>query len=148
MALKSRIQEDTKAAMRERDKARLGVLRLLASAIKQREVDERTELDDPAILGVIEKMVKQRREAAQSYAEAGRTDLADTEEAEIAVLEDYLPQPLSAEEIATLVEKAIGETGAASMRDMGRVMGMLKPRVQGRADMSAVSRQVKGRLGD
>lgn len=146
MALKSRIQEDMKAAMRARDKARLGALRMLMSAIKQREIDERNELDDTAVLGVVDKMVKQRRESADSYASAGRTELASAEEAEIAVLQEYLPQPLNDDEIDALVAQAVSDAGAGSIKDMGRVMQILKPQVQGRADMGTVSQKVKARL--
>ena len=145
--LKARIVEDVKDAMRARDKARLGTLRMVTAAIKQREVDQRTSpLDDAGVVAVLEKMLKQRRESARQYDDAGRDDLATTEREEIAVIEPYMPQALDAAEIDAMVEAAIGDAGAASMKDMGRVMGLLKPRVQGRADMGAVSATVKARL--
>lgn len=146
MSLRDRILEDTKTAMREKARERLGVLRMLSAAIKQKEVDERVELDEAGITAVIEKMVKQRRESEKQYREAGRDDLADRESAEIAILEDYLPEPLDPAELESLIEAAIRDTGAESMKDMGKVMGLLKPKIQGRADMGAVSGQVKARL--
>lgn len=146
MTLKTRIQDDMKAAMRARDKARLSVIRLLQSAIKQREVDERIELDDGDTLAVIEKMIKQRRDAEAQYRDAGRDELADAEAAEITVLQEYLPEQLSAAEIDQAIDAALAETGAQSMRDMGKVMGSLKPRLQGRADMGEVSKRLKARL--
>ena len=144
--LKDRILEDTRDAMRARDKARLGVLRLITAAIKQKEVDERTELDDAAVLAVLEKMVKQRRDSIAQYEKAGRDDLREVEEFELGIIQTYLPAPLSAEEIDALVDAAIAETGAASMKDMGRLMGILKPRLAGRADMGQVSQAIKQRL--
>ena len=144
--LKQRIQEDVTAAMRAKDKPRLGVLRLVTAAIKQVEVDSRSELDDPAILAVLEKMLKQRRDSFAQYSDAGRTDLAEQEDFEITLIETYMPAALPAEELAALIDTAIAESGAGSMRDMGKVMGLLKPRVQGRADMAAVSAAVKDRL--
>lgn len=147
MSLRDRILDDTKTAMREKARERLGVLRMLSAAIKQKEVDERVELDEAAMTAVVEKMVKQRRESEKQYREAGRADLADREAAEITILEDYLPEPLDPAELEALVNEAISEAGAESMKDMGKVMGLLKPRIQGRAEMSAVSRQVKARLG-
>jgi hypothetical protein len=146
MSLKSRINDDVKQAMRSGDKARLKTLRMVTAAIKQREVDERTELDDSDVLAVIEKMIKQRRESAEQYREGDRSELAETEEAEIAVLEDYLPEQLSEEELQVLVDAAIAEAGASDMSGMGQVMGLIKPRVQGRADMSKVSALVRQRL--
>lgn len=146
MTLKEQLAEDMKSALRAKDRERLGVLRMLLSTIKQRELDDQTELDDDAALAVIEKMVKQRRDAESQYRDAGRDDLADAESAEIVVLERYLPEPLSESELGQLVDAAVAETGAESMRDMGKVMGVLKPRVQGRADMGAVSQRVKARL--
>ena len=146
MSLKEQITADMKDAMRARDSERLGVIRLLQAAIKQREVDERIELDDTAVLAVIEKMIKQRRESVKQYLEGGRQELADQENAEIALLEPYLPAQLSAEEIVAAVEAAIVETGAAEIKDMGKVMGVLKPRLQGKADMGQVSAQVKAQL--
>ncbi len=146
MALKTRIQSDVKAAMKAADRERLKVLRMLQAAIKQIEVDERREIDDPDVLGVLTKMVKQRRDSVSQFTEGGRKDLADAELAEIAVLEEYLPEPLSETELDELIDRAIDETGATGMRDMGKVMGIVKDRVQGRADMGAVSGRVKSRL--
>jgi len=146
-SLKTRILEDVKAAMRARDKARLGTLRMVTAAIKQQEVDGRTaSLDDAAVVAVLEKMLKQRRESVRQYEDAGREDLASGEREEIVVIEQYMPQALDATEIDTIIEAVIEDTGAATMRDMGRVMGLLKPRVQGRADMGAVSASVRARL--
>ena len=147
MSLKAHIQEDMKAAMRGGDKRRLGVVRLILAAIKQREVDERIELDDAQILAVLDKMLKQRRESLAQYEQAGRADLADQESFEIGVVQAYLPQPLTPAEIDGLITAAIAETGAAGIKDMGKVMGVLKPKLQGRADMGAVSGQIKARLG-
>ena len=144
--LKQRIQEDVTAAMRARDKPRLGALRLVTAAVKQVEVDSRKELDDPGVLAVLEKMLKQRRDSLQQYSDAGRQDLADQESYEIAIIETYMPAALPAEELQALIDAAIAETGATSMRDMGKVMGLLKPRVQGRADLGAVSGTVKNKL--
>ncbi len=144
--LKDRINEDTKAAMKARDKGRLAVLRLIGAAIKQREVDSRTELDDAGVLAVLEKMVKQRRDSIAQYEKAGRDDLRQQEEYELTVIQEYLPQPLSEAEIAELVDAAVTEAGAASVKDMGKVMGLLKPRLAGRADMGQVSRLVRERL--
>jgi hypothetical protein len=146
MSLKARIQNDMKSAMKAGDKARLGVIRLILAAIKQREVDERIELDDEQVLAVLDKMVKQRRDSIAQYTEAGRDELAAAEQAEMAIIQDYLPEALSEDEIATIVEQAIAETGASSMRDMGKVMGKVKPQVQGRADMGQVSALVKQKL--
>lgn len=147
MSLKAHIQEDMKAAMRGGDKRRLGVIRLILAAIKQREVDERIELDDAQVLAVLDKMLKQRRESLSQYEQAGRTDLAEQESFEIGVVQTYLPQPLTPAEIDDLIAAAIAETGAAGIKDMGKVMGVLKPKLQGRADMGAVSGQIKARLG-
>ncbi|HHI77263.1 MAG TPA: GatB/YqeY domain-containing protein [Gammaproteobacteria bacterium] len=147
MSLKARIQDDMKAAMKAGDKARLGVIRLILAAIKQREVDERIELDDQQVLAVLDKMVKQRRDSIQQYRDAGREELAAAEEAEVAVIQEYLPEALSEAEIAAIVEQAIADTGASSMKDMGKVMGKVKPQVQGRADMGQVSALVKQKLG-
>lgn len=144
--LKNRILEDVTAAMRARDKPRLGTLRLVTAAIKQLEVDSRVELDDPGVLTVLEKMLKQRRDSLQQYSDAGRTDLADQESYEIAVIEAYMPEALPTEELDALIDATIAETGASSMRDMGKVMGLLKPQVQGRADLGAVSSTVKQKL--
>lgn len=146
MSLRQRIQEDTKTAMRQKDKARLAVIRMLSAAIKQREVDERVELDDTDIIGVVEKMIKQRRDSFAQYRDAGRPELAQQEQAEIEVLSVYLPQPLDEAELDRLVNEAVTASGASSMKDMGQVMAILKPQVQGRADMGDVSRRVKARL--
>ncbi|NVK22227.1 MAG: GatB/YqeY domain-containing protein [Kangiellaceae bacterium] len=144
--LKATINEAMKEAMRAKQKERLTTIRLALSAIKQVEVDTRTELDDAAILAILDKMVKQRRESIKMYEEAGRQELADVEHAEIAVLQDFLPQPLSEEEINQLIDQAVSQSGAESMRDMGKVMGILKPQLQGRADMGKVSGLIKSRL--
>ncbi len=144
--LKQRIQEDVTAAMRARDKPRLASLRLVTAAIKQLEVDSRAQLEDPEVLRVLEKMLKQRRDSLQQFSDAGRQDLADQESYEIAVIEAYMPEALSEGELAALIDAAIAETGASCMRDMGKVMGLLKPRVQGRADLGAVSATVKQKL--
>lgn len=141
--LKDRITADMKAAMKSGDKARLGVIRLILSAIKQIEVDERVELDDDRVIVVLDKMLKQRRESIRQFSDAGRNDLADAEEAEIVVIQDFLPQPLSEAEIDVMVSQAIAETGASSIKDMGSVMALLKPQMQGRADMSVVSARIK-----
>jgi|TARA_B100002049_G_C15919730_1_gene307584 uncharacterized protein YqeY len=135
-----------KSAMRTRDKERLAVIRMLMAAVKQREVDDREELADGDVLAVVEKMVKQRRDAEQQYRDANRPELADAEAAEIAVLENYLPTQLSEAEIDQAIENAIAESQAESMRDMGKVMGVLKPRLQGQADMAVVSQRLKARL--
>lgn len=146
MTLKERIQSDMKSAMKAGDKERLRVIRMLLAAIKQIEVEERRELDDAAVIAVLTRMVKQRRDSIAQFTEGGRKDLAAREETEIGVLEDYLPEPLTNEELDTIIEAAIAETGAAGIRDMGKVMGRVKDRVHGRADMGAVSSRVKGRL--
>lgn len=148
MSLKERIQHDLKTAMRQQDKARVGAIRLLTAAIKQREVDERITLDDAAIIAVVDKMVKQRRDSLQQYEAAGRDDLARQERFEIELLQAYLPAPLSEAELDALVQAAIAETGATGMKDMGRVMGVVKPKAQGRADMGEVSARVKAALSD
>jgi len=144
--LKARITEEMKAAMKAGDKARLGVLRLILAALKQVEVDERIELDDARVLAILDKMVKQRRDSVEQYDKAGRTELADQERYEISVIQEFLPQPLTEDEIEALVDEAIAATGAASMKEMGKVMGRLKPQLQGRADMGAVSALVKRKL--
>ena len=145
--LKQQLTADMKQAMRDKDKPRLGVVRLALAAIKQREVDERIELDDAQVLAVLDKMVKQRRDSVRQYEEAGRQELADQEAYEISVLQTYLPEALSDEELDALIDAAIAESGASSMKEMGKAMGILKPRVQGRADMGAVSAKLKARLG-
>ena len=147
MSLKLQITEDMKNAMRARDSKRLGAIRLLLAAMKQREVDERIELDDAAVVAIVEKQLKQRRDSFTQYQAGGRQDLADQEAFEIEVLSAYMPQPLAAEEVAALIRQAVAETGAAGPRDMGRVMAWLKPKLAGRADMNAVSGLVKGALG-
>ncbi len=144
--LKQRIQDDVKAAMKAKDKDRLVTLRLITAAIKQREVDERIEMDDTQVLAVLEKMIKQRRDSISQYESAGRQELADQEKREIAIIEVYMPEGLSDDEIAGMVEAAISETGAAAIKDMGKVMGILKPKMQGRADMGKVSGLVKQKL--
>ncbi len=144
--LLQRIQDDVKAAMKAKDKARLGVLRLITAAIKQKEVDDRTELNDDQVIAVLEKMVKQRKDSIAQYEKAGRTELAEQEAFEIGIIQAYLPEPLSAEEIGTLIDEAITATGAAGMQDMGKVMGWLKPKLAGRADMGQVSQTIKQRL--
>lgn len=146
MALKDRLQEDVKTAMRAQDKQRLGALRLILAAIKQREVDERVVLTDAQTLAVLEKMLKQRRESLTHYQNAGRTDLAAQEEFEIGLIQSYLPIPLNASELDTLIAEAITATGAQSLRDMGKVVAQVKEQAQGRADMALVSAQIKARL--
>ncbi|ATL94896.1 glutamyl-tRNA amidotransferase [Aeromonas sp. CU5] len=146
MSLKDQLKDQQKLAMLARDKARLGTIRLLMAEIKQREVDTRIELNDEDILAVVTKMVKQRRDSISQFEAADRQDLADKESAEIVVLQEFLPQQLTADQIAALIEQAITESGAAVMADMGKVMAVLKPKIQGRADVGAVSAQVKTRL--
>ena len=146
MSLKDKITEDMKAAMRAKDTARLGTVRLLLSAMKQKEVDERIELTDADILAIIDKMVKQRRESIAQFEKASRNDLADAEKAEIAVLSAYLPQQLSEAKVGTTVAEAIRESGAAGVKDMGKVMALLKPRLAGKTDMGKVSGLVKAKL--
>jgi uncharacterized protein YqeY len=145
-SLKERITEDMKQAMRAKDKPRLGVIRLIQSEIKRVEVDERIELDDTRVLSILDKMLKQRKDSASQYRDADRIDLAEQEEYEISVLQEYLPAQLDDKEIEAIVDAAVAETGASSMQDMGKVMGLVKPRVQGRGDMGAVSQLVKARL--
>jgi uncharacterized protein YqeY len=147
MALKERVSEDMKAAMRARDAARLSAIRLLLAAMKQKEVDERSELGDAEVLGIVEKLIKQRRESIAQYEAASRSDLADAEKFEIQVLSAYLPEQMSDAEIAGAVAAAVAESGASGVRDMGKVMALLKPRLAGRADMGKVSAQVRARLG-
>lgn len=145
--LVGQIKDAMKAAMKARDKERLGTIRLIQSEFKRIEVDERIEIDDARALVVLDKMVKQRRDSAQQYLDAGRNELAEKENREIAVIQDFLPQPLSDAEITAIVDAAIANTGASGMQGMGAVMAEVKPQVQGRADMGAVSRIVKARLG-
>lgn len=146
-SIKERLGADIKAAMKAGEKERLGALRMIHAAIRQREVDERRELDDAATLEVLDKQAKQHRESLEQYRDAGREDLAAREEAELAILAEYLPEPLSEPALEALIDEVLDETGATTMKDMGRVMAALKPRVQGRADMGAVSARVKTRLG-
>ena len=158
LTFKARITEDMKSAMRGRadetaaetqralETLRLGTIRLLLAAIKQREVDERIELDDPAISSIIEKLIKQRRDSISQFQAAGRTDLVNTEQAELAILQAYLPEPLSAAEVDAAVTAAVAESGATSVKDMGKVMGLLKSRLAGRADMGQVSALIKAKL--
>jgi uncharacterized protein len=145
--LKQRLVEDMKTAMKAGEKRRLGVIRLINAAIKQREVDERIELDDTQVLAVLDKMLKQRRDSITQYEAAKREDLAEQERYEIGVCQEYLPTALTADEIAALIEAAVVASGAVSLKEMGKVMALLKPQVQGRADVGAVSALVKQRLG-
>ncbi|WP_179592839.1 GatB/YqeY domain-containing protein [Cupriavidus plantarum] len=146
MSLKVQINDDMKAAMRARETDRLGTIRLLLAAIKQREVDERIELDDAAVTAVVEKLIKQRKDSISQFEAAGRQDLADKEKAEVVVLQVYMPAAMSDAEVAAEVQKAVTETGAAGPQDMGKVMAVLKGRLAGRADMTAVSGLVKAAL--
>ncbi|UTG75158.1 GatB/YqeY domain-containing protein [Neisseria subflava] len=146
MSLKTQLTEDMKTAMRAKDQVSLSTIRLINAAIKQFEVDERTEADDAKVISILTKMVKQRKDSAKIYTEAGRQDLADKENAEIEILNRYLPQMMSAEEIKTVVEAAITETGASGMADMGKVMGVLKTRLAGKADMGEVNKILKAVL--
>ncbi|CAL1241399.1 GatB/YqeY domain-containing protein [Candidatus Methylocalor cossyra] len=146
-ALKERLQADMKTAMKAGEKDRLGVIRLIMAAIKQREVDERIALDDTQVIAVLDKMVKQRREAIAQYQAGGREDLAAVEKDEIKIIQSYLPEPLSDADLQALIRDAIAETGASGIAAMGKVMALLKPKVQGRADLSEVSAKVKAALG-
>ncbi|MBE1160251.1 GatB/YqeY domain-containing protein [Dyella acidiphila] len=147
MSLKEQLTDDMKTAMRGGDKDRLGVIRLVLAAIKQREVDERIQLDDAQVLSVLEKMLKQRKDSVTQYSAAGREDLADVERAEMVVIEAYMPAKLSEAEVDALIDAAIAETGASSARDMGKVVGVVKGKVAGRADMGQVSARIKAKLG-
>jgi len=147
MALKDRITEDMKAAMRAGEKERLATVRLALAAIKQREVDERITLSDEQVLAVLEKMIKQRREAIVQFESGGRADLVAKESAEIEVLKHYLPAQLSEAEVEALIQEAIAATGASSLKDMGKVMAAVKPKAQGRTDMGALSARIKQKLG-
>ncbi len=147
MSLRQRIQDDMTSALKAGDKQRLGTIRLAYAAIKQREIDERIVLTDQQVLETLDKMVKQRRESITQYEQGGRADLAEQERFEIGVIQHYLPEPLSDAEIDALIAKAIAETSAEGIRDMGKVMAIVKPAVQGRADVGAVSAKVKSRLG-
>ena len=146
MSMKSQLNDAMKDAMRAKDKERLGAIRLMLAEIKRVEVDERIEIDDARVLAILDKMVKQRRDSISQYESAGRQELADVEIAEFNVIQDFLPTALSEDEIKQLVQSAISETGAASMADMGKVMGVLRPQIQGRADAGAVSGLVKAAL--
>jgi uncharacterized protein YqeY len=147
MSLKQQLTEDMKTAMRGGDKHRLGVVRLILAAVKQREVDERIELDDTQVLAVLEKMLKQRKDSVTQYAAAGREDLAEVERAEMVIIEAYLPAKLSEAEVDALISEAIAETGATTARDMGKVVALVKTKAAGRADMGQVSARIKARLG-
>ncbi len=144
--LKQRIEAEMKSAMRNKEKERLGTIRLILAAIKQREVDERITLDDAQVLAVLDKMVKQRRDSIAQYREANRADLADKEEFELSIVQEFMPQPLSETELEALIDQAIATSGASSMKEMGAVMAELRPKVQGRADLGAVSAKVKAKL--
>lgn len=146
MSLKARITDDMKAAMRAGEKERLGAIRLILAALKQREVDERIVLDDAQILAILEKMLKQRRDSIEQYSAANREDLAAVERAEVAVIQAYMPAPLSSEDLDRIVAKAIADSGATSAREMGKVVGLVKPLVAGRADMGQISELIKARL--
>ena len=145
--IKAQIAEAVKDAMRAKDKQRLGVLRIMMSEFKRIEVDERIELDDSRVLAVLDKQVKQRRDSAKQFADAGRQELCDQENFEISVIQEFLPSSLSSDEISQIIKEAIAETGAEGMRDMGKVMAIVKPQVQGRADVGDVSKLVKDQLG-
>jgi uncharacterized protein YqeY len=147
MSLKERITEDMKAAMRSGEKERLGIIRMLTAAIKQREVDERITLDDSQVTSVLEKMIKQRKESVAQFQAGNRQDLVDKENAEITLLQTYLPAQLSDAELDALIGDAIASTGAASVKDMGKVMAIIKTKAQGRADMGAVGAKIKAKLG-
>ena len=146
MTLRDRVNEDVKVAMKAREAERLGTLRLLLAAMKQREVDERITLDDAGVVSVVEKMLKQRKDSVEQYEKAGRRELADTEKREMAILSAYLPQQMSEAEVAAIVAEAVAATGAKGPADMGKVMGVVKPKVAGRADMGRVSALVKAKL--
>jgi uncharacterized protein YqeY len=148
MSLKERITDDMKAAMRSGEKERLGVIRMITSAIKQREVDERITLDDTQVLSVLEKMIKQRKESLVQFQAGNRQDLVDKESAEITLLQGYLPSLLSDTELDALIQESIAATGASSIKDMGKVMGLIKGKAQGRADMAVVGAKIKARLSD
>jgi len=144
--LKNQITEAMKTAMREKDKARLGVVRLMTSAMKQIEVDERIELDDTRVLAILDKMLKQRRESIKQYEAADRQELADQEAFEITIIQEFMPSQLDDAEIDAIIDDAVATTGASSMKDMGKVMGIIKPKIAGRADMGAVSGKIKAKL--
>ena len=144
--LKKRITDDMKSAMKDKDKQALKAVRMILEAIKQKEIDERIELDDAQVMTVIQKMVKQRKDSISQFSDAGRSDLVEIEEAELEIINNYMPEQLSEEEVASFVDKAINDSGANSMKDMGKLMGMLKSQLQGKADMSLVSQLIKSRL--
>ncbi len=144
--LKTQINDDVKTAMREKDKARLATLRLITAAIKQKEVDERTELNDEQVVAILEKMLKQRKDSIEQFEKAGRDELAAQEKSEIDIIQVYMPEQLSDDEIEALIKEAIASTGAESMKEMGKVMGQFKPKLAGRADMGAVSGKIKSLL--
>jgi uncharacterized protein YqeY len=148
MLLKDRIQDEMKAAMRARDKDRLGAIRLIIAAVKQREIDERISLNDEQTIVVLDRMVKQRRDSISQFQDAGRHDLADKEIFELDVIQSFMPEALADSEIDAMIETAVAESGAQSMRDMGKVMGLLKPKMQGRADMADISARVKARFSN
>jgi uncharacterized protein YqeY len=145
-SLKEQIVAEMKSAMKAGEKEKLATIRLILSAIKQVEVDTRSELKDPDLIGILDKMAKQRRESIDQFEQAGRNDLADKEKSELAIITDYLPQALSNEEVNQLIDRAVGQTSASSMKDMGAVMAILKPQMQGRVDMSQVSKLIKAKL--
>ncbi len=144
--LKKRISGDMKSAMKAKDRQALKAVRMILEAIKKKEIDERIELDDAQVMTVIQKMVKQRKDSISQFSDAGRTDLVEIEEAELEIINNYMPEQLSDEEVESVVDRAINDSGANSMKDMGKLMGMLKPRLQGKADMSIVSQLIKSRL--
>ena len=144
--LKQRITDDMKSAMKAKDKQALKAVRMILEAIKQKEIDERIELDDTQAMAVIQKMVKQRKDSISQFSDAGRSDLVEIEEAELETINNYMPEQLSDEEVALVVDKAINDSGANSMKDMGKLMGILKSQLQGKADMSLVSQLIKSRL--
>lgn len=144
--LKQRLQEDMKAALRAKEKQRLGAIRLIHAAIKQKEIDDRIQLDDTQVVAILDKMLKQRRDSLAQFEQAGRQDLADQEAFEIAVIQTYLPQPLTEEELTAMIHKALVESQASSIKELGKVMSLLKPQIQGRADMRKVSERVKQSL--
>jgi len=145
-ALKTRINDDVKTAMRSKDKERLGTLRLLTAAIKQIEVDKRIELDDEQIVAVVEKMLKQRKDSIEQFEKAGRNELAEIEIKEVAILKEFMPEQMSDADVDALIDEAIATTGASEMKEMGKVMGVLKPKLAGKADMGAVSGKIKAKL--
>ncbi|MHB8744546.1 MAG: GatB/YqeY domain-containing protein [Sulfuricaulis sp.] len=147
MSLKEKIKDDIKQAMRDKNESRLSTLRMLSAAIQRREVDERIQLDDAQVMTVLEKQIKQGRESIEQYVKGGRHDLADKETAELAIYQAYLPPPLSATEVDDLIAAAVAATGASSVKDMGKIMAWLKPKLQGRADMGQIGSQVKHKLG-